>query len=117
MNIYKKVDKIYSALRYFGTNQWTFEDINLQNLFKSLSPTDKQIFEMDIENLDWQEKIHFWAIGIRNYLVKDKLKSCKYALNKQKVLRWLHYIVSALYLYLIWLLVKFCYDLLYVTFF
>ncbi|CAH2056157.1 unnamed protein product, partial [Iphiclides podalirius] len=111
VKIYKKVDKLSNALSYFSTNQWTFEDQNAQNLFKNLSPVDKQIFDMDITAVDWEKKIRIWCLGIRKYLLKDSEKSFDYALKRQKLLRIVHYIISVVYIYLMWKFINLCFDL------
>ncbi|CAH2056159.1 unnamed protein product, partial [Iphiclides podalirius] len=111
VKIYKKVDKLSYALSYFTTNQWTFEDQNTQNLFKNLSPVDKQIFDMDITAVDWEKKIRIWTLGIRKYLVKDSEKSCEYAIKRQKLFKIMNYIVSVLYLYVIWKFINLCFNL------
>ncbi|CAG4949093.1 unnamed protein product [Parnassius apollo] len=112
VNIYKKVEKLSLALGFFTTHDWIFKDDNLRDLYQSISPVDQKIFNFDIMSVDWEEKLSFWAAGVVKYLLKDDLKNKDKALRKKSMFRILHYIVSVLYLYVLWKLFKFCIDML-----
>ncbi|CAK1592918.1 unnamed protein product [Parnassius mnemosyne] len=110
VKIYKKVKKMGLALGYFTTRDWIFKDDNLRELYQSISPIDQQIFNFDIMSIDWKENSSFWAAGSLRYLLKDDLKNNDRALRKQSMFRILHYIVSVLYLFVLWKLFKLCID-------
>ncbi|XP_075988834.1 fatty acyl-CoA reductase wat-like [Anticarsia gemmatalis] len=111
VRVYKQIDKRSRALSYFSLNSWNFQDKNLENLYNSLSPEDKEIFNFDIDNMDWKEYLLTWSIGVRKYIVKDGLKGTYYAVNKQRVKRILHYILSALYIYGLYKMLHYSYIL------
>lgn len=98
--LFKKASKLTIVLSYFTCNSWRFLDDNLMNLSKSMSQTDRTIYNFDIACLDWKEQLVIWSIGIRKYILKDGLKYTEYALKKQRLLKYLNYIVVALYCYL-----------------
>ncbi|KOB68580.1 Uncharacterized protein OBRU01_18191, partial [Operophtera brumata] len=106
VKIAKKVYNISIALSYFTLNHWLFVDENLEGLHKSLSETDKIIFNFDLTNIDWTEYIPIWVIGTRKYLLKDGLKGTEYAIRKQYWLKMLHYVVSIVFLYCLWKLLS-----------
>ncbi|CAG4949073.1 unnamed protein product [Parnassius apollo] len=112
VKIYKKVEKLSLALGFFTTHDWIFKDDNLRDLYQSISPVDQKIFNFDIMSVEWEEKLSFWAAGVVKYLLKDDLKNKDKALRKKSMFRILHYIVSVLYLYVLWKLFKFCIDML-----
>ncbi|XP_075988917.1 fatty acyl-CoA reductase wat-like [Anticarsia gemmatalis] len=112
VRLYKKMGNMSKALSYFTLNYWNFQDKNLENLYNSLSPVDKEIFNFDIDNMDWKEYLLTWSIGVRKYIVKDGLKGTYYAVNKQRVFRILHYILSFLYIYGLYKVVYYSFTLL-----
>ncbi|CAB3257558.1 unnamed protein product [Arctia plantaginis] len=72
VKVYTKMYKLSTALGYFTTNDWEFQDKNLATLFDSLSPTDKEIFDFNVETIDWQEYVLIYGLGIRKYILKDE---------------------------------------------
>lgn len=97
-----------SALRYFMRNDWIFHDDNLENMYQSLSPTDRIIFNCNIKELSWDRQIIVMAIGTRKYVIKDGLKNTIYGRKKYYILRIIHYVITPLYLYLLWKVFTLC---------
>ncbi|XP_048004227.1 fatty acyl-CoA reductase wat-like [Leguminivora glycinivorella] len=102
MKIYRTTYNLSSVLAYFTCHEFFFKDDNLVQLQDSLSKTDKEIYNFDVEKMNWTEQLVMWAIGLRKYIIKDGLRDTNYAVKKQKVLRVLNYLVGALYLYAIY---------------
>lgn len=51
-------------------NEWKFSDENVRNLFKSLSPEDKETFNFDVKCIHWEKSIEDYILGARKYLLK-----------------------------------------------
>ncbi|XP_070391762.1 fatty acyl-CoA reductase 1-like isoform X3 [Dermacentor albipictus] len=68
-----RCDKAINAmksLQFHTTNSWLFRSNNVVGLINDLSPTDKQLFNIDIRKLEW---CHYWdqyIRGIRKFIFK-----------------------------------------------
>ncbi|XP_072948453.1 fatty acyl-CoA reductase wat-like [Epargyreus clarus] len=111
LKIYKKVKSLTSVLSYFLLNDWKFEDENTLSLYNSLSSTDKVLFNFDMSLVDNTELIIMWTLGLRRYIIKDDLNNTEYGIKKQFWLKIVHYILTALYLYLIFKLFRFVFSI------
>lgn len=101
------------ALSYFTTHTWVFNDTNSDKLFNSLSKTDRLIFNFDTTDINIPEFVTLWCVGLRKYLMKDGIKNTEYAKRKQVLLKYLHYVVSCLYVYVLFKVACFvCYLML-----
>ncbi|KPI96404.1 Putative fatty acyl-CoA reductase CG5065 [Papilio xuthus] len=102
VKLYEKVYKMTKVFSYFNCNEWKFSDDNLRQLYVSMANDDKEIFNIDLTDIDWFDQMNIWIIGLRKYIVKDGLTGTGYALKKYYVLRFIHYIISGLCLYSLW---------------
>lgn len=75
LKVYRKIDKMEDVLNYFKMNEWVFESKNLSRLITEMSDEDQKIFFCDVKDLDWDEYIKYYILGIRIYLVKDPLET------------------------------------------
>ncbi|XP_063545398.1 putative fatty acyl-CoA reductase CG5065 [Cydia strobilella] len=105
MKLYQLAFNLSSVLAYFTCHEFHFQDDNLVKLHNSLSKTDQDLYNFDVEKMDWTQQMITWAIGLRKYIIKDGLKDTEYAVKKQRVLQLLSYGVGALYLYAIYKLI------------
>lgn len=76
--------KMTNVISYFITRSWIIPIDNIKKLWSILSERDKQIFNFDLDNLEWSEYFKNHIIGIRLYIVKDKLETIPYAKKKRK---------------------------------
>lgn len=106
--VYNKIYKLIGVYGYFMMHNWKFDDGNLVDMYKGLSPFDQIIFNCDIQNLSWDRFLINWCIGIRKYIVKNDFIRTNYAKKKQRILRVIHYIVTPLYLYALWKICTIC---------
>ncbi|KAL3225869.1 hypothetical protein MRX96_025345 [Rhipicephalus microplus] len=53
---------------FYTTNSWLFRSDNIVGLVNDLSPTDKQLFNLDVRKLDWCQYWDNYMLGIRKYL-------------------------------------------------
>ncbi|KAI5640098.1 male sterility protein domain-containing protein [Phthorimaea operculella] len=60
------------ALRYYVTQQWTFENKNFIQVRSRIKPEDQKEFYYEIENVDKYEYFKNSCIGGRRYLLKEK---------------------------------------------
>lgn len=106
MPIYKKINKFSEVLSYFTTRNFTFYNDNVQNLWRVLSPQDKEMFPFDLSSLDWDEYFYYYVRGVRKYLMKEDPSTIPQALSKYKKFKFLHralkLIVAFLLLRLLW---------------
>lgn len=104
--LYNKMYKLNELLSYFCLKEWAFDDTNIQQLHKNLTEDDKQIFQFDIESLDWKEYIQIWYLGIRRYIIKDDLKNTKVGTKRQHYFKVGHYIIIGLYISIFWSMIR-----------
>ncbi|XP_049522439.1 fatty acyl-CoA reductase 1-like [Dermacentor silvarum] len=67
---YRQVVNGMDAVHFFTNNSWLFRSDNVLELMNELSPTDKQLFDLDIRKLDWCQYWDHYMLGIRKYLFK-----------------------------------------------
>ncbi|XP_063372248.1 putative fatty acyl-CoA reductase CG5065, partial [Cydia amplana] len=102
MKLYRLAFNLSSVLAYFTCHEFHFNDDNLVKLHNSLSRTDRDLYNFDVEKMEWTQQMITWAVGLRKYIIKDGLKDTEYAVKKQGVLRVLSYVAGVLYLYAIY---------------
>lgn len=73
VKVYKKISKFNGVLAFFSSKQFHFADDNVQNLCRSISRKDQEIFPFDIADLDWDYFAQGHLLGLRVYLVKDDI--------------------------------------------
>ncbi|KAH8402687.1 hypothetical protein KR215_007118 [Drosophila sulfurigaster] len=71
IKLYQKVHKSMNALYYFCTRFWTYETINTDRLWQSLSDEDKKHFEFDMRTFDWDDYFTRALVGMRVYMAKE----------------------------------------------
>ncbi|XP_026322243.1 fatty acyl-CoA reductase wat-like [Hyposmocoma kahamanoa] len=91
--LYAKAYRLNAAVSVYLHNEWKFDDSNLYEMYKELSPADQIIYNSDMADLDWKRYIVIWCIGIRKYIVKDGINKTEYAVKKQK--RYLNTLTGA----------------------
>lgn len=82
LKIYKKINKFSDVIAYFGTRSWDFKNNNVQTLWRSLDPKDKELFFFDISQLDWDKYFYSYIRGVRLYLVKEDPSTIPQGLKK-----------------------------------
>lgn len=71
-------------MRYFQARKWLFKIDNVKNLWKSLTPEDKEIFYFDIKKVNWAEYAQCYALGVRVFMMKDDIQTLPEARKKLK---------------------------------
>lgn len=67
-----KCEEIGDAFEYFTSNQWIFENARATQLFRSLSPEDRKIFNYDVHRVQWEPYIMNFAYGIKRFILKEE---------------------------------------------
>ncbi|KAH6935249.1 hypothetical protein HPB50_004818 [Hyalomma asiaticum] len=67
---YDKAIKATNAVQLYTTNSWLFRSNNVVGLINDLSPTDKQLFNIDVRKLEWCQYWDHYVQGIRKFLFK-----------------------------------------------
>ncbi|KAK8780279.1 hypothetical protein V5799_018380 [Amblyomma americanum] len=81
----EKVRERTAILQYFLTHGWLFKWNNVVGLIEDLSRTDKKLFSLDIQDIEWEPYCDQYVLGIRKYLLKaedDKLPDSRRRLKR-----------------------------------
>lgn len=65
LRIQDKLSKAAKCLEYFTTKDWKFEDDNVRMLSLTLSEQDRVEFCFDVAQINWEEYIENYVLGIR----------------------------------------------------
>lgn len=98
---------VWSSLKLlekFIFTEWKFHSNNTKALIKTLSPADKELFNIDITALVWEEYFIKLTQGVRRYLSKEDPKNLEAARAKDSILFYLHVVLQLfLYAFVWWL--------------
>lgn len=75
LKVYNKIGKFTKIMAYFFSNTWNISIDNYKRVCNSMTPEDKEIFFCDLKNLDWDEFLYNYLLGIRLYLIKDPIET------------------------------------------
>ncbi|XP_066251791.1 fatty acyl-CoA reductase wat-like [Euwallacea similis] len=114
---YQKINKFADVLAYFTTREWKFKNDNIQSLWKRMKPHDKELFDFNIEKLNWDLYFYTYTRGARVYILKDPLDTIPKGKIKYYKMMILHYtllaIFSALLLRFIFILLGYMFRILF----
>jgi len=63
------------VLNYFATQEWKFTNDRLHALIAKLTFKDREKFNFDIRDVDWNTYFETYIRGIRVYLIKDPIET------------------------------------------
>ncbi|KAF9410692.1 hypothetical protein HW555_010284, partial [Spodoptera exigua] len=101
LKLYSKVMKLANILFYFSTQDWKFSDMNVRNMWNSLSDADRVVFPFSIGEMSWEYMCETFLVGLRVYLIKDDLSTLPEARKKWNKLFYLHQTLKAITLSLV----------------
>lgn len=81
---YAKIDKFSSVISYFSSQQWRFCNDAVINLWERMNPADREIFNFNIDDLDWESYLKHMIPGIRVYLMNDPLDTIEKGREKYR---------------------------------
>ncbi|KAJ0175830.1 hypothetical protein K1T71_008989 [Dendrolimus kikuchii] len=70
VNLQSKITLIREALEFFSSHSWIIKNGQVRKLHSSLSNTDKLIFPMDPNDINWKTYLARYFNGVRKYLEK-----------------------------------------------
>ncbi|KAL0122041.1 hypothetical protein PUN28_007080 [Cardiocondyla obscurior] len=90
LKITKRFERAAKTGQFFAMNEWKFHTGNMIELIKIVNESkEKDQFDLDIKNMDWDVYLHQYMLGIRKYILKDNLDTLKHARNKLSKLYWM----------------------------
>ncbi|CAH1642311.1 unnamed protein product [Spodoptera littoralis] len=101
LKLYSKVMKLANILFYFSTQDWKFSDMNVRNMWNSLSDADRVVFPFSMGEMSWEYMCETFLVGLRVYLIKDDLSTLPEARKKWNKLYYLHQILKIITLSLV----------------
>ncbi|VDN57898.1 unnamed protein product [Dracunculus medinensis] len=72
--MYGKVWRMVETLHYFTTRGWNFETNGLLEIWNSISDDDKQVFNFDVRQIDWDSYLFDYLMGIKRYILGENLE-------------------------------------------
>lgn len=81
---YAKIDKFNSVISYFLSQQWRFCNDAVINLWERMNPADREIFNFNIDDLDWESYLKHMIPGMRVYLMNDPLDTIEKGREKYR---------------------------------
>ncbi|CAB3260733.1 unnamed protein product [Arctia plantaginis] len=91
VDLYRKVDKLSIVYEYFQQNSFTFREDNVKTMMNKMNDTDRAIYNCNLSDVDLEDYILVWGIGLRKYILKDGLTGTKSA-------HWFHFKPRSKYL-------------------
>ena len=106
------IKSFLGALQYFTTNQWSWNNTNVDKLRSILvHHTDEQsfkTFDFDMRSMDWKVFLDFYVLGTRHYVLKNDPDTMQASRKKQRVLHLVHVILQVVFaLFMYYLLFRF----------
>lgn len=89
LKMYKKIHKLISVINYFCVREWKFSNDNVQKLYLKLSPEDRKLFPVSMENVNWMMFFKNYFLGMRRYLLKDPDSTIQTAKIKLERIQWI----------------------------
>lgn len=54
---------------FFALHEWKFHSDNVQALMRDSQ--DKEVFDVDVSKMDWDQYVKHYMLGIRKFILKD----------------------------------------------
>lgn len=91
MRVYQKVSKFTTTLSYFATRRYTFSNDNVRHLISISSDQDKELFNMNVQTINWRDYLEVYIRGAREYILKESWDTLPYA-----QIKWRRYVKKKL---------------------
>lgn len=73
---------------FFALHEWKFHSDNVQALMRDSQ--DKEVFDVDVSKMDWDQYVKHYMLGIRKFILKDSSDTLPGAKIKLQKLYWIH---------------------------
>ncbi|XP_020283180.1 fatty acyl-CoA reductase wat-like [Pseudomyrmex gracilis] len=91
VKVYKKIHKFEHVISYFSTQEWQFRNDAVLKLWNRMNQSDRQMFNFNLDELNWNSCILNLIIGVRVFILKDPLDSLEKGKAKYRKLKIAHY--------------------------
>lgn len=79
----KRFERAAKTGEFFAMNEWKFYTDNMTKLVKFVKASeDRNNFDVDIRNMNWDMYLHQYMLGIRKYILKDNLDTLNNARSR-----------------------------------
>ena len=68
-----RAKEIGEIFRHFTTNEWIFSTKNLTDISKTLSKEEREIFFLDVTEVDWVPFLLHFAWGLKKFVLKEEV--------------------------------------------
>ena len=75
-------NKLHTQIKvfdFFSSHQWLFDDSNTRKLLNQMSKQDREIFNFDVDEVNWSSHVDDYVLGIRRLILKEDDKSINMA--------------------------------------
>ncbi|XP_069685499.1 fatty acyl-CoA reductase wat-like isoform X2 [Periplaneta americana] len=93
-NAYKKIHKFVDVISYFSVQQWKFTNYNTQAMWKQLNPLDRELFNFNMADVEWEKTFELCMQGLRTHIGQDPPDNLEYARKRYRNLKIVHYTVK-----------------------
>lgn len=94
VRLHTNVWESLNLLEKFIFTEWKFHNRNTALLSATMSPVDRQMFNIDVTSLKWDDYFINLALGVRQYLNHEGMKTLPAARKKDKILFVLHILLQ-----------------------
>jgi len=102
VRLHKNIWNSLNLLEKFIFTEWKYHNKNTMALSQQLTPKDKELFFIDITELNWEKYFEHLAKGVLRYLNNEHPKHLPAALKKDKILHIVHIVFQILFHTFMW---------------
>ncbi|XP_073847723.1 putative fatty acyl-CoA reductase CG5065 [Musca autumnalis] len=106
VKVQNKVSVGIKLVQYYTTKEWVFKTHKFEELYHNLNRRDTTIFNMDTNQLDFEQYLHNYILGIRKYMLGESDTTIPRARSILRILYCLDCAVKLIFLsgvlFLIW---------------
>ncbi|XP_046651749.1 putative fatty acyl-CoA reductase CG5065 [Daphnia pulicaria] len=82
--LYQRTHKVMSCVEFYNLREWQFVSRNASYLMGKMSDDDRNTFNFDVRQIDWESYLEVYVSGVRQFLIKDDLGTLPAARNNLK---------------------------------
>ncbi|XP_065070979.1 fatty acyl-CoA reductase 1-like [Rhopilema esculentum] len=89
---YDRMEKAVKTLEFFTIKGWSWTGDNFLALSDAIPEEEKKIFNFDMTTIQWDEYIEIFVLGIKQYLMKDRLENlakARWQVTRYRLVRWI----------------------------
>uniref|UniRef100_A0AC35U6J4 Fatty acyl-CoA reductase n=1 Tax=Rhabditophanes sp. KR3021 TaxID=114890 RepID=A0AC35U6J4_9BILA len=83
---YDQIYKMIATLKFFTNHEWHFHSENLVKIWDTLGSEDKERFNFDVRQVEWNKYFYDYLMGIKIYLFKQTFTDIKKEQKRAKKL-------------------------------